>query len=137
MIYRAVDCRLIRMVSPILRFPPEKSIVLKRETLKCGKAISSAMQPFQLFSCSGSGIAAMAGAATQLWQLSSSSSLAITAQLHQQRSLAAVQPCSPRQQPCSFTALRSCSPNEKPQNLRYQQRPYSQPPTKSHTSFQD
>ena len=40
------------------------------------------MQPFQLFSCSGSGIAAIAAAAVQLWQLSSSS-LAITAEQHQ------------------------------------------------------
>ncbi len=44
------------------------------------------MQPFQLFSCSGSGIAAMTEAAVQLWQLSSSSSLAITAQQQQQLS---------------------------------------------------
>ena len=43
------------------------------------------MQPFQLFSCSGSGIAAMTEAGVQLWQLSSSS-LAITAQQQQQLS---------------------------------------------------
>ncbi len=43
------------------------------------------MQPFQLFGCSGSGIAAMtAEAEVQLWQLSSSS--AITAQQQQQLS---------------------------------------------------
>ena len=112
------------MVSPILRFPPTHIIVLIRETLKFGRAISSAMQPFQLFSCSGSSIAAIAGAAVQLWQLSSSSSLAFTAQLHQQRSilqqfqlrqpcsLAAVQPCSrllAALQPCSLAALQPCS----------------------------
>ena len=79
------------------------------------------MQPFQLFSCSGSGIAAMAGAAVQLWQLSSSSNLAITAQQQQQLSyyssaapaaqqFAALQPCSHAAlQPCSHAALRPCS----------------------------
>ncbi len=114
MIYRAVDCRLIRMVSPILRSPPEKSIVLQ-----FGKAISSAMQPFQPFSCSGSGIAAMAGAAMQLWQLSSSSSLAITAQQQQQLSyyssaapaaqqFAAI-PAQTALQPCSLAAVQPCS----------------------------
>jgi len=58
----------------------------------------------------------------QPWQLSSSSSLAVTAQLHQQRSnlqqfqlrqpcsLAAWQPCSHAVvQPCSLAALQSCS----------------------------
>jgi len=44
------------------------------------------MQPFQLFSYNGIGNAAIAGAAVQLWHLSGSSSSAITAQLHQQRS---------------------------------------------------
>ncbi len=86
------------------------------------------MQPFQLFSCSGSGIAAMAGAAMQPWQLSSSSSLAVTAQLHQQRSNlqqfqlrqpcshAAVQPCSHAAlQPCSLTALQRQSAAWQPQ----------------------
>jgi len=93
------------------------------------------MQPFQLFSCSGSGIAAMTEAEEQLWQLSSSSSLAITAQQQQQLSyyssaapaaqqfaaisaqtalqpcsLAAVQPCSRAAlQPCSHAALQPCS----------------------------
>ncbi len=107
----------------------------------------------------------MTEAEVQLWQLSSSSSLAITAQLHQQRSnlqqfqlrqpcslaplqpcsLAALQPCSRAAlQPCSLTALQHHSAawqpqatalqlyslavlrsNEKPQNLRYQQQPYS------------
>ena len=42
------------------------------------------MQPFQLFSRSGSGNAAMAEAALQLWQLSIS--LAFTAQQQQQLS---------------------------------------------------
>jgi len=63
----------------------------------------------------------MTEAEVQLWQLSSSSSLAITAQLHQQRSnlqqcqlrqpcsLAALQPCSRAAlQPCSRAALRPC-----------------------------
>jgi len=64
----------------------------------------------------------MTEAEVQLWQLSSSSSLAITAQLHQQRSnlqqfelrqpcsLAAMQPCSRAAlQPCSLAALQPCS----------------------------
>jgi len=118
------------------------------------------MQPFQLFS----GIAAIAGAAMQLGQLSCTSSAATcsnsSSDSHaalqlcsraavqpcsraavqpcslaamqpcshaalQPCSLAAMQPCSPRQQPCSFTPFWSCGPNEKPQNLRYQQQPYS------------
>ncbi len=77
------------------------------------------MQPFQLFSCSGSGIAAMTEAAVQLWQLSSSSSAAITAQQQQQLSCyssaaPAAQQCAaiPAQtalQPCSRAALQPCS----------------------------
>jgi len=64
----------------------------------------------------------MTEAKVQLWQLSSSSSLAITAQRHQQRSilqqcqlrqacsLAALQPCSlAALQPCSHAALQPCS----------------------------
>ena len=64
----------------------------------------------------------MTAAEVQLWQLSSSSSLAITAQLHQQRSnlqpyqlrqpcsRAALQPCSHAAlQPCSHAALQPCS----------------------------
>jgi len=82
------------------------------------------MQPFQLFSYSGSGNAAMAEAALQLWQLSSS--LAFTAQRQQQLSKlqqsssdshAAMQPCSHAAvQPCSLAAhiishaaLQQCS----------------------------
>jgi len=71
------------------------------------------LQPFQLFSCSGSGNAAMAEAGVQLWQLSSSSSLVVTAQQHQQHSQVQQyqlrQPCSPNQQPCSRAALQPCS----------------------------
>jgi len=65
----------------------------------------------------------MTEAKVQLWQLSSSSSLAITAQLHQQHSnlqqfqlrqpcsLAAVQPCSlAAVQPCSLAAVQPNSP---------------------------
>ncbi len=48
----------------------------------------------------------MTEAEVQLWQLSSSSSLAITAQLHQQRSN--LQQCQLRQ-PCSLAALQPCS----------------------------
>ena len=44
------------------------------------------MQPFQLFSYSSIGNAAIAGVALQLWHLSGISSSAVTAQLHQQRS---------------------------------------------------
>jgi hypothetical protein len=44
------------------------------------------MQPFQLFSYNGIGNAAIAGAAVQLWHLSSSSSSAVTAQRQQQLS---------------------------------------------------
>jgi len=64
----------------------------------------------------------------QPWQLSSSSSLAVTAQLHQQRSNlqqfqlrqpcshAAVQPCSHAAlQPCSLTALQRQSAAWQPQ----------------------
>jgi len=72
----------------------------------------------------------MTEAEVQLWQLSGSSSLAITAQLHQHRSnfqqsqlrqpcsraalqpcsLAALQPCSlAALQPCRLTALQPCS----------------------------
>ncbi len=32
----SVDCRLVRIISPILRFPREILIVLKRETLQLG-----------------------------------------------------------------------------------------------------
>ena len=82
------------------------------------------MQPFQLFSCSGRGIAAMAGAAMQPWQPwqpNSGSTLAIAAQQHRQRSslpaipaqpcsLAAMQPCSlAAVQPCSHAALQLCT----------------------------
>ena len=65
----------------------------------------------------------MTEAQVQLWQLSNSSSnLAITAQLHQQRSslqqsqlrqlysLAALQPCSrATMQPCSLAAVQPCT----------------------------
>jgi len=89
-----------------------------------GNAALPALQLLRQRHCSQgrSGNAAMTAAAVQLWQLSSSSSLAITAQLHQQRSnlqqfqlrqpcsLAAVQPCSRAAlQPCSRVALQPCS----------------------------
>ena len=89
------------------------------------------MQPFQLFSYDGSGIAALAAAALQLCQHSSSS--AVTAQLHQQHSCYSTaapaaqrlqqsrlrQPCraisfaaqtpTTALQPCSLAALQPCS----------------------------
>ena len=75
------------------------------------------MQPFQLFSYSSSGNAAMAEAALQLWQLSSS--LAFTAQQQQQLScyssaapaaqqVAAI-PAQIAMQPCSHAAVQPCS----------------------------
>jgi len=72
----------------------------------------------------------MTGAEVQLWQLSSSSSLAITAQLHQQRSnsssdsLAAMQPYSrAAMQPCSraaLSAVQPCSTNLQPGSPKQQ-----------------
>ena len=87
--------------------------MLKRETLSVGQAIRSAVQPFQLFSYSDIGNAAIAGVALQLWHLSGSSSSAVTAQLHQQRSRLQQQrlrqPCSPNPRPCSPAAMQPCS----------------------------
>ncbi len=62
----------------------------------------------------------MTEAKVQLWQLSSSSSLAITAQLHQQHSnlqqFQLRQPCSrAAMQPCSLTALQHESAAWQPQ----------------------
>jgi len=68
------------------------------------------MQPFQLFSCSGSGIAAMAGAEVQLWQLSCTSSAAMCSNSSSD-SLAAMQPYSrAAMQPCSLAAVQPCQP---------------------------
>ena len=97
----------------------------------------SAMQPFQLFSYDGSGIAALAAAALQLCQHSSSSAVAAQQQLScystaapaaqrlQQSRLrqpcraissaaqtptTALQPCSrAAMQPCSHAAVQPCS----------------------------
>jgi len=71
------------------------------------------LQPFQLFSYSGSGNAAIAEAGMQLWQIGSGCSSAVTAQLHHQRSnlqsYQLRQPCSSNQQPCSRAAVQPCS----------------------------
>ena len=117
------------MVSPILRFPPGNLLVphkgcahkgdLKvRLSHQLGNAALPALQLLRQRHCSH-GRSDSAALAAQLFQLSSSSSLAITAQLHQQRSnvqqyqpcsLAAVQPCSlAAVQPCSLAALQLCN----------------------------
>ena len=55
-----------RSVPYFMPFPPS-DLWSYRQTLSLVRPISSAMQPFQLFSYSGSGNAATAEEASQLW----------------------------------------------------------------------
>ena len=114
-IHPAIDCRSIRMVSPVLRFPPGNLLVPHkgdpkvRMSHQLGNAALPALQLLRQRHCSH-GRSDSAALAAQLIQLSSSSSLAITAQLHQQQQLSYYSSAAPAAQQCAATSLAALQP---------------------------